>query len=225
MVTTRYVKKYPARAAEAVCIDVGGVLSKKDNTTFHDGAEIFKAAMPGAYGFIHMVKHRTGKFPRVVSRVVNFPEKKHHWVRRFCESLGLPGTEVVLVGDKKDKMHHTAGATIVIDDDWDALGSMCQGSQETLIDAIWFQPRNRYLPKIRTKGDEWVSHKVHLMDDFGLLMDHLRLQCPEKVQSIFAEGPPNGPHSAELAERALQALTAGTMSSTMTTTATEEEGG
>ena len=41
------------------------------------------------------------------------------------------------------------------------------------------------------------------MDDFGLRMDHLRLQCPQNVQSIFAEGPPNGPHSAELVERAL----------------------
>ena len=62
----RYVKKYPARAAEQVAIDVGGVLSDKQ-VEYQDGQTIYRAAMPGAYMFIHMLKHRTGRWPKVVS--------------------------------------------------------------------------------------------------------------------------------------------------------------
>ena len=200
----RYVKKYPARAAEQVAIDVGGVLSDKQ-VEYQDGQTIYRAAMPGAYMFIHMLKHRTGRWPKVVSRV-NQPDKCPHWVHRFCVSLGMPQGQVNLVKHMDDKKYFTEGMTCVIDDQWLALKMMACGGQETLIDAIWFHADKKKLPPGQSSLDSWVGGKMTILGTFEELVQHLRLQCPPQVQQIFAEGPPNGPHKPELVQRALALL-------------------
>ena len=200
----RYVKKYPARAAEQVAIDVGGVLSNKQ-VEYQDGQTIYRAAMPGAYMFIHMLKHRTGRWPKVVSRV-NQPDKCPHWVHRFCVSLGMPQGQVNLVKHMDDKKYFTEGMTCVIDDQWLALKMMACGGQETLIDAIWFHADKKKLPPGQSSLDSWVGGKMTILGTFEELVQHLRLQCPPQVQQIFAEGPPNGPHKPELVQRALALL-------------------
>ena len=200
----RYVKKYPARAAEQVAIDVGGVLSDKQ-LEYQDGQTIYRAAMPGAYMFIHMLKHRTGRWPKVVSRV-NQPDKCPHWVHRFCVSLGMPQGQVNLVKHMDDKKYFTEGMTCVIDDQWLALKMMACGGQDTLIDAIWFHADKKKLPPGQSSLDSWVGGKMTILGTFEELVQHLRLQCPPQVQQIFAEGPPNGPHKPELVQRALALL-------------------
>ena len=73
-----------------MALDVGGVLSRKQDQK-PDNTEIWKAAEENAYMFVHMLKHRTGDYPIIVSRV-NHPSPRH-WVVRFCESLGIPARQ------------------------------------------------------------------------------------------------------------------------------------
>lgn len=196
-------KMHAAASAEHVAIDVGGVLSSKGDTRF-DGEQIHEAAAPNAYMFVRLLHHRTGRYPQVVSRV-NYPSKTH-WVIRFCCSLGIPESNIHLVKRKDDKHKHSERMTAVIDDDWDALLSLGFGAQKSLKEGFWFQAQYQDFPRPRHKWDEWMASMTKMVADFWSLQSELGLGCTQTALDIFREGPPNGPHSQDLVERALAAL-------------------
>ena len=130
-----------------VALDVGGALSVKSEQ-YYDGKDIYRSAQPGAYAFTHMLKYRTGRYPKVISRVNN--PSDNHWFVRFCESLGVPRQAVTLVKNKPDQAEHSLGCTCVVDDNWDALRALASGAHETLVEAHWFHDTREYLPKPKT---------------------------------------------------------------------------
>lgn len=199
----RYRKKYPAASAARVAIDCGGVLSERSDVK-HDGATIYRAAAENAYLFIHLLHHRTGNYPTVVSRVNN--PSPTHWVMRFCESMGIPSDHIKLVSDAKEKDRHTVGHTCVVDDSWNALRAMGAGAGGDLVEGFWFQDFADFLPASRHPYDEWMQRKVRILGDFWTLQQELRLQCSTAAHAVFSRGPPHGPHSAALVAEAVAAL-------------------
>lgn len=199
----RYRKKYPAASAAKVAIDCGGVLSERGDVK-HDGATIYRAAAENAYLFVHLLHHRTGDYPHVVSRVNN--PSPTHWVVRFCEAMGIPRDHIHLVQDAKEKDRHTTGCTCVVDDSWNALRAMGAGAGGDLVEGFWWQNHTDFLPSGRHPYDEWMQRKVRCLADFWTLARELRLQCTHAAHAVFARGPPNGPHSAALVAEAVAAL-------------------
>ena len=177
----RYVPKYPSRSAMKVAVDVGGVLSDKSKP-FVDGEQIYQSAMQGAYMWLHMLKHRTGRFPVIVSRV-NHPNI-NHWVHRFVEALGVERHHVKLVEKRLQKRMFTREMTCVIDDEWDALSAMAQGAEKTLISAIWWQDV-MVRPIVRSELDEWVAGKTNCLDSFDALQFEMRLECTREAMEVF----------------------------------------
>ena len=93
-----------------------------------------------------------------------------------------------------------------MDNDYPALYAMACGAHETLVEAFWFGAKGTYFPKIQRQYDEWLRGKTRIADDFWSLQTELRLQCNNRAAMIFDKGPPNGPHSQELVQKALEAL-------------------
>ena len=54
--------------------------------------------------------------------------------------------------------------------------------------------------------DDWPSLSAMGAGAGGALAAEMRLGCSDAARKIFAEGPPNGPHTDELVARTLAAL-------------------
>ena len=73
-------------------LDSGGVLSNNRCSIKHDGDQIYRASLPGAFALIHFWQRLHG--PIVVVSKVTAP-RADHWVVRHCKSLGLEGDQVL----------------------------------------------------------------------------------------------------------------------------------
>ena len=183
-----------------LCIDCGGVLTRYGDVK-HDGEEIYKATMPGAWAFLLLWQACYGEDAvRIISKVKWFPHKEKHWVVRHAMSLGLSSDQVFLTDQNSNKGYYArrSNGTVVVDDRLDCLQSMMNGCSKSLQTAVLFggaDPRN--------------EKKVHCISDFRDLAVLLEVYPNGTVWDwLMEEGPPKKPHDEAVRDDLLQRLKA-----------------
>ena len=186
--------------APMLCIDCGGVLTRYGDVK-HDGEEIYKATMPGAWAFLLLWQACYGEDAvRIISKVKWFPHKEKHWVVRHAMSLGLSSDQVFLTDQNSNKGYYArrSNGTVVVDDRLDCLQSMMNGCSKSLQTAVLFggaDPRN--------------EKKVHCISDFRDLAVLLEVYPNGTVWDwLMEEGPPKKPHDEAVRDDLLQRLKA-----------------
>ena len=197
MPAPRDVRDFPPM----LCLDSGGVLTVQGGSKAekHDGKDIYKATVPGAYALVMLWQHHYGMDSvSVVSRVNYISPNGAHWVERHGHSMGILPDQVFLVEripEKADTTRRIRG-TVVIDDRGDALQAQARGAWQagSLQLAILFgdgEMKDFHYDK------QWQNRVLHCRSHFDVMSKILGKDSVSMAtwEWLCQQGPPVKVHS------------------------------
>ena len=189
--------------APTLVLDSGGVLTNNRSSVRHDGEQIHKATLPGAYALVHLWQ-RLRQSPVLVCSRVN-SVNSDHWVVRHACALGLEPDQVRLVRQRADKgpVCLECRATVVVDDTSEALQAMAIGAWKTVRMAVHFGRGHR---TYTGPWQEWFEERLELADTHRELAALLEIPVGGVWEFLETQGPPYQPHREEVLTQAWKLL-------------------